>query len=398
MLATNTPAVDQIVATEQSAFYQRVVRGEFQDDAAFAYIARTDPGDDPFNDETCWPKSLPALGITFPASNVRQRVNTSRGMISEQMATSRLYFGRPVGSANFWIDEAAWNSCQGVVNEEACRGLPCALALDLSRKNDLTALSAAWTRPDGHVLVKTWTWTPREGLEARARADNAPYEQWIAAGFLEAVPGPVIEKSFIAKRVSEICERHDVRLLAFDVWGIDSFIEACDDIGFDVWRYRGDDEPEGVGLKLVPHAQGTRVLFEEKQLCMPRSIERLEDAIKTGTITIDDSPVTRMCAGNAIVVSDAQNNRAFDKRRSRGRIDSLVTVCMATGAAHKREAEPPGESVYEVLARQAAAKAGDPDIGQVDWQILQDVTHPRFEEMKRRFESKMALEDNDADY
>jgi phage terminase large subunit-like protein len=75
------------------------------------------------------------------------------------------------------------------------------------------------------------------------------------------------------------------------------------------------------------------VMFEDKQLCMPRSIERLEDRILTKGITIDSSPVTYSCAANAALDTDGQNNRAFDKKRSRGRIDGLVTIAMATGAA-----------------------------------------------------------------
>ncbi|MFX7629024.1 terminase TerL endonuclease subunit, partial [Acinetobacter baumannii] len=81
------------------------------------------------------------------------------------------------------------------------------------------------------------------------------------------------------------------------------------------------------------HAQGTRVVFEDRQLCMPRSVERLEDSILDKTITVDSSPVTYMCAGNAQLISDGQKNRAFDKKASRGRIDGLVTLAMATGGA-----------------------------------------------------------------
>jgi hypothetical protein len=46
---------------------------------------------------------------------------------------------------------------------------------------------------------------------------------------------------------------------------------------------------------------------------MPRSIERLEDAILNGKITIDSSPVTLSCAANAQIDSDGMNNRCFDK-------------------------------------------------------------------------------------
>jgi phage terminase large subunit-like protein len=124
------------------------------------------------------------------------------------------------------------------------------------------------------------------------------------------------------------------------------FEAACEVIGFDVWRWKGPDEPEGHGLKLVSHAQGKLVRFEDKQLTMPRSIERLEDRVLARTITIDDSPVTYACAANAQIDSDGQGNRAFDKKRSRGRIDGMVTIAMAVGAATADVPEA-GPSVYE---------------------------------------------------
>lgn len=333
ILGTNTPASTQIVGSNYSDFYQKVVKGEHQDDTAFAFIARVDKDDKPFEDESCWQKSLPALGITFPVENIRREVNTARILLSTKMSVQRLYFGIPLGSVDFWIAEEAWAAVQGKVDETKLKGRPCWLSLDLSDKNDLTALSAAWEREDGHLEVKTWYWTRKPGLEQRALEDNAPYLLWEEKKFLKAIDAPVIDKAFVAKEVQRICGEHDVQFLAFDVAGIDDFILACDDIGFAVWKWLGPDKPEGVGLKLVSHAQGTRVRFEEKQLTMPRSIERLEDRILAETITIDSSPVTYSCAANAKVKTDEQNNRAFDKRKSRGRVDGLVTTAMVVGAA-----------------------------------------------------------------
>lgn len=347
MLGTNTPAATQIVGTQYSEFYQKIARGEIVDDTAFSFIARVDKDDKPFEDESCWPKALPALGITFPIDNIRREVSTAKILLSTKMSVQRLFFGIPVGSVDFWIAEEAWSAVQGEVDLEKMRGLPCWLSLDLSDKNDLTALTAVWKAADGHLFPKTWYWTTAEGLADRALADNAPYELWREQGHLTAINAPVIDKTFVAAQVKAIVSDHDVEFLAFDVAGIDDFIKACDEIGFPVWRWKGPDDPEGEGngLKLVSHAQGTRIVFEEKQLCMPRSIERLEDAILAGTITIEESPVTYSCAANALVVSDAQKNRAFDKRKSRGRIDGLVTIAMAVGAATATFED--GRSVYE---------------------------------------------------
>src|SRR5690606_20930223 len=86
---------------------------------------------------------------------------------------------------------------------------------------------------------------------------------------------------------------------------------------------------------------------EDRQLTMPRSIVRLEDRILAKTITIDASPVTYSCAANAHMDSDGQENRAFDKKRSRGRIDGMVTIAMAVGAADNELEEVDSESVYE---------------------------------------------------
>jgi len=333
MLGTNTPAIVQATGTAYSEFYQKVAKCEIDDDEAFGFIARVDKNDNPFEDETCWQKSLPALGITFPIENIRGEVNTAKEMLSTALSVKRLYFGIPIGSIEFWVKEEAWVAVQGAVDPAALKDCKCWLSLDLSKKNDLTALSAGWLDAQGHLWVKTWYWTTRDGLADRERQDNAPYTQWVEKGYIDAVGGSVIDKTFVAAEVAELVAEHKVEFMAFDSAGMADFIAACGDIGLEVWSYEGPDEPAGRGLKLVRHAQGKRRMFEGRQLTMPTSIENLEDRILHKTITIETSPVTYSCAANAAIDSDAQGNRCFDKKRSRGRIDGLVTVAMVAGAA-----------------------------------------------------------------
>jgi phage terminase large subunit-like protein len=410
LLGTNTPATTQIVGTDYSEFYQKVARSEIPDDEAFAFIARVDKADREtvFENEKVWVKALPALGITFPIENIRGEVNTAKTLLSTAMSVKRLYFGIPVGSVDFWIAEEAWAAVQGPVDPEDMRGCKCWLSLDLSQKNDLTALSCVWLDDAGHLWAKTWYWTTKVGLADRAKADNAPYPLWVEQGYLTAVDGAVIDKTFVAEQVARLLAEHDVQYLAFDPAGIADFIAACETVGLAVWKWDGPDKPEGQGLKLVSHAQGTKVRFEEKQLCMPRSIERLEDRILEETITIDVSPVTYSCAANAAVISDGQKNRAFDKKRSRGRIDGMVTIAMAVGAA--TATEEASESVYDALAREEAngapaPKASPGEAGSaydgaeepIDYAILNDPRHPRFAEMARRFEEWQELHGDDED-
>lgn len=335
LLGTNTPASNQIVGTEYSELFQKVVTGKADDDGLFGFIARVDEADREtvFDNEACWVKALPALGITYPVSNIRDRVKTAKLMLSEALATKRLYFGIPLGTDGFWCSEDAWNSCQGAVNESEMVGSPCWLSLDLSKKNDLTALTALW-RKDLKLHAKTWYFTTKAGIEDRSRDDNAPYDKWAQQNLMEAVPGATIDYDFVAAKVRALCETQSVEFLTFDPAKVDDFIDACSDIDFPVWKFEGPEEPEGKGLKLVRHGQGTRIVFQERALSMPKSIEKLEDAILDGSIVIDASPVTTMCASNAIIHADPMNNRMFDKKRSRGRIDGMVSIAQAVGAAH----------------------------------------------------------------
>ena len=337
LLGTNTPASTQIVGTDYSEFYQKVATGEVNDDEAFAFIARVDKADREhvFDNENCWPKALPALGTTFPVENIRGEVNTARVLLSTAFSVKRLYFGIPIGSTDFWIAEEAWAAVQRPVVPADHRGQRCWLSLDLSDKNDLTALTAVWIGLAGYLYAKTWYWTTQSGLKERALADNAKYVEWAADEKVDftAVPGAVIDKTFVAEQVKTICAEHEVEFLAFDPAGMADFTAACEQIGFAVWKFEGPDKPQGTGLKLVSHGQGKRIVFEDRALCMPRSVEKLEDRILAKTIDIDNSPVTYMCAANAFLDTDGQGNRAFDKKRSRGRIDGIVTIAMGVGAA-----------------------------------------------------------------
>lgn len=356
MLGTNTPSIDQTVGTDYSDTCQKVLRGEFPDDSLFAYIARTDKHDDPLNDESCWIKSLPALGITYPIENVRKMVMTAKHQISTQLTLKRLYFGIPVGSAGFWTSEQTWESAQGKVNEDDMEGLPCHLSLDLSQKNDLTAISACWI---GEKLnVKTWYWTRDFEVEQRSTHDHIPYRDLAAQGLLTITSGRVIDYSFVAKQIIDLYNRNDVVQMAVDSAHMERLLFEFAQLNFEYWVYEGPDEPAGSGLKIVKHKQGKHVAFVSKKdgdkdqsaeqfLYMPKSITQLEDTMLNDGIVIDENKLTTICASNTVVDADAMGNRMFDKNRSRGRIDGMVTIAMAVGSATAAMEASDDSSIYE---------------------------------------------------
>lgn len=347
ILGTNTPAIDQIVGTEQSEYYQRLLEGVFDDDEAFGYIARVDEDDEPFTDETCWIKAMPALGVTFDYENVRGVVNKAKNDEGKRLTASRLYFGIPVGSSGFWVDEAAWRKCIKPVDLDAVAGQKCFLSLDLSEKNDLTALGAVWKSEADDLTGKCWYWTTPAGLERRSAQDRIPYKNYVEKGELSVTQSAVVDYEFVAAQVQSLVAEHDVDSLTIDSAFWEKFRDACERLGLAVWLYEGPDEPEGDGLKVVRHSQGTKIAFGERNLCMPHSISRLTDKVLTGGIVIEENRLTQYCAANTVIKTDPIGNQMFDKSRQRGRMDGMIALAMAVGASEGVRMNESGPSVYE---------------------------------------------------
>jgi phage terminase large subunit-like protein len=55
-----------------------------------------------------------------------------------------------------------------------------------------------------------------------------------------------------------------------------------------------------------------------------------------------------MCAATAVMISDPAGNRKLDKSKSTGRIDGMVALAMAMGAAHGSGVED--ELIPEIVA------------------------------------------------
>ena len=340
-MATNTPGADQAVCNEISEVYQHILEGQVSDDTRFGYIARVDDEDDPFTDETCWVKALPALGVTFDAQNVRDQVRQAETDASARLTVSRLYFGIPIGTSDFWVDQASWRACMGEI--PAAPDGKCYLSLDLSDRNDLTALAGVWKGKDDRLTAKVWYWTTAQGIDRRSSLDRIDYRQYVKRGELEIVDRPAIDYRLVAERIRSIMAVHNVEALAIDPnYNLSRFISDCEEVGLKVWLYDGEDKPAGEGLKIVRHEQGGTVPFGGRKLCMPHSVERFKDKVLKREIVIEDSNLTAYCAANTGTALNKSNQAYFVKSRQMGRIDGMVALAMAVGASEGVKDAAPG--------------------------------------------------------
>ena len=182
--------------------------------------------------------------------------------------------------------------------------------LDLSSRQDLTALVLVAKDGTGTVHVQPHFWAPAQGLRERAQRDRAPYDLWRDRGLLTATPGASVDHEYVAQCLANLAECCDLRMVKFDRWRINDLQRALDKIGAEV--------------PLEPHGQGYKD--------MSGALDQFEALALNGRLRHGNHPLLTWCASNAIVTKDTAGNRKLDRSRATGRIDGLVAAVMAVAA------------------------------------------------------------------
>lgn len=329
----------------------KVAAGDQVDESFFSYICALDEDDDPLNPETgrdCWIKANPSLGVTFPEKYLEEQVTAARGMPSKESIVRRLNFCQWVDAANPWISGDLWRACEVEGDEwdaAALRGRPCFLALDLSVSTDLTAGGLVWPDGEGGADAEVFFWTPQDTLSQREGRDRVPYTAWVRDGHMAAVPGRYIDYGFIAKWIAEIDGLYELEALAFDPHKMPHLIREFSEVGLNAWLWEGPDSRPQTGLRLVRHGQGFGGGASDKSLWMPRSVEVLEQMVMSGKLRVRKNPALTHNSASAVLEQDAAGNKKWEKRKSTGRIDGIVALCMSAGLAFeqggKKRRRPP---------------------------------------------------------
>src|SRR5580765_890561 len=296
------------------------------DDAAAGHDPRTvlrfhsAPAEfDPFSEQAIRAAN-PAFDIFMNKAEVLAMAADAKRMPSRQSEYENLICNRRVEANNPFVSASVWASCGGEV--QPIDGVPVYGGLDLSAVSDLTALVLIG-QVDGVWHVHPTFWLPGDGLATKARADRVPYDQWHREGWLEAAPGSSVEYEYVADYLRDAFQRYDIRKLAFDRWGWRHLRP---------WLVKAGVSDSDLDTKFAEFGQGMQ--------SMSPALRELESDLLNGKLAHGKHPVLTMCAANSVVRTDPAGNRKLDKMRSAGRIDGMVALAMARGAA-AADAEAP---------------------------------------------------------
>ena len=292
----------------------KVAAGELEDDAFFPFVCGLDELDDPFSDESCWPKANPSLqDADLPGMKyIREQVVESKGMPSKEAIVRRLNFCQWTDAESPWISGEVWRGAQREFDWQDLRGRRAVAGLDLSSTTDLTALVfLVEPETDGEPWhIVPFCWLPEVELERKAETDRVPYTRWKAEGLLETTPGRAISKRYVLQRLLGLCDFFDVLMVGYDRWRIEDLKSLADSEGITL------PEMKAVG-------QGYRDFSP--------ALETFERMLLNGEIAHNGHKVMDWCMRNAVTEQDAAENRKLSKDKATGRIDLAVAAVMAAG-------------------------------------------------------------------
>ncbi|PJO72570.1 terminase [Burkholderia thailandensis] len=270
-------------------------------------------------DEEGWRAANPALGLFRSLDDLSEQMKQAKRMPSMENTARNLLLNQRVSTDSPFVSPDVWKACGAV---PLPFDGPVYGGLDLSMRTDLTALVLVGKVGDVWQVVP-YFWTPERGLHDRASRDRVPYDLWVSQGFLRTTPGATVDYEHVAVEIAELAQDLDLRCIAYDRYRIDLLMKELERID--------------VALPLESWGQG----FKD----MSPAVDAIEAELLNGRIAHGMQPVLSMCAANAVITKDPAGSRKLDKSRSTGRIDGMVALAMAIGAATR--AGEDGPSVYD---------------------------------------------------
>lgn len=309
---------------EEHAYACAILERTLIDESYFAFIAHADPEDD-WTLESTARKANPNYGISVKPDDLRNKVTKAIGMPGAAAAYKQKHLNLWVNASEPWLSLEGWRAGQLGPDVTALRGQACFVGIDLASKLDLLAMVALFppTAAEAHWRTRRWVWTPKDTVKNRARRDRAPYEQWIEQGWLIAVPGTRVDHQVVRDALAALAGEAAIAQIGFDPWHADQLISQLTTAdGF---------------------AEDQVVEVSQTYAGMSSGCKDCEAAVLAGTVDAQDDPLMLWCVGNAVVQRDGKDNIYPVKKKSRGRIDPVVALCIAWNLALRAIAEPPAE-------------------------------------------------------
>ena len=280
------------------------------DDPTFYYCVYGADIEDDWTDKKIWIKANPGIKSGMVKLDyLKTECEKAQRMPSHEANFRMLHLNQWVSSEQKWISDRDWMKCnQGEIDYEYLRGLPCYAGLDLASVRDITALVLLFVDEDRYITLP-YFFTPKENAYIRSRRDGVDYVTWNNQGHMDLTDGDVTDYNFIKKKILDLGTEFNIRQINYDRWNASQLVLDC----------------INEGAPMNPYGQGF--------LSMSAPTKELEKIVLNKQLNHSGNPVLRWMISNVLMKIDPSGNIKPDKAKSTEKIDGLVALIMALGAA-----------------------------------------------------------------
>ena len=204
-----------------------------------------------------------------------------------------------------YIDVSAVQECR--VNKIDWTGKIVYIGLDLSQTTDNTSVAMLAVDDDNKVLSEVWAFIPEGRIDEKQATERVNYRELIKEGHCIACGDKTVDYSVVEEFILSLEDRYGVTIQA---------------VGFDRWNALSTAQKlEAHGLTAVEIRQHSSVLHPPTKL--------LEEKILNGDFIYATNPLYEINFLNARCTYDTNKNKYVNKKKSRGKVDMVVSTINA---------------------------------------------------------------------
>ena len=181
------------------------------------------------------------------------------------------------------------------------------VGLDLSQTDDNTSVSMLSIDDDNNVLAESFAFIPEGRIDEKTAAEKVSYRDLLNTGKVIACGDMIIDYAVVEQFIMGLEEKFGVQIQA---------------IGYDRWNALSTAQKlEGAGYNLVEVKQHSSVLHPPTKL--------LRECILDKKFKYTKNPLYEINFQNARCTYDTNKNLYVNKKRSRGKVDMVVSTIIA---------------------------------------------------------------------
>ena len=313
IISTKYPTLNNPFEDEVD-YSKRVLDGVVKDETRFSLLYEPDNTKDWQTDDLILQQSNPvALEIPEIWQDLLKKRAQAIAQESkrENFVTKHCNIIYSGAGTETYIDVAEVQNCK--VTNIDWSGRVVYLGLDLAQTTDNASVSMVSVDDDDKILADSWAFIPEGRIDEKMATERVNYRELIKTGKVFACGDKVIDYRFIEEFILSLEDRLGVQIQA---------------VGYDRYNAMSTAQKlEAADITTIEVKQHSSVLHSPTKL--------LEEKILSGEFAYTNNPLYEINFLNARCTYDTNKNKYVNKKRSKGKIDMVVSTIIAVYLAEQ---------------------------------------------------------------